>query len=85
MCSKEMIKNCGGIHQRSTPVYRQTTANTCSAIVPGCAIFASAKPTANVMYPQPVVHICWCGDKTRRGIKKQESTGIRLRNGCKWL
>lgn len=35
---------------------RQTTANTCSGFQPpGFATFASAKPPANVMYPQPVV------------------------------
>lgn len=31
-----------------------TTATTCSAIAPGFATFASARPPANVMYPQPV-------------------------------
>ena len=36
--------------------YRQTTASICSAIAPGFATFASAKPPANVIYSRDVVH-----------------------------
>ena len=38
---------------------RQTTANTCSAIAPGFATFASAKPPANVMYRRHVSTHLW--------------------------
>ncbi|MBN2603387.1 MAG: hypothetical protein JXA91_04565 [Candidatus Thermoplasmatota archaeon] len=55
---------------------RHTTACKCSAVAPGFATFASAKPPANVTYTQHVVCNAYLPqrEKTKDGREENEKT-----------